>query len=231
VVREELVKKRRRARILWTTLGIVVVLATGGLVGWHIYRAQKPPSYAKPAHLSDYGGPGGGLLAADQGGAVPVEVYLDFGCPACKQFVVTMTPTLNQLLAEKKIKLVWHPLTYDNSMSTPPGYSTRAASAAGCAADAGKLKAYGEALFTVQPAQGGPGLSDDELIVIGGPLGLNAPSFAQCVRAVKYTEWVTHVNELATQRSVVDTPTILVAGKTLQAPTAAAITAAVAASI
>jgi protein-disulfide isomerase len=231
VVREKLVKQRRRARILWITVAVVVVLATGGLGGWHIYRSQKPPSYAKPAHLSDYGGPSGGLLAADEGGPVPVEVYLDFGCPVCKQFVLTMTPTLNQLLADKKIKLVWHPLTYDNSSWTPPGYSTRAASAAGCAADAGKLKAYGEALFTVQPAQGGPGLSDDELIVIGGPLGLNAPSFAQCVRAVKYTEWVSHVNQLAAQRAVADMPTILVAGKTLQNPTAAALTDAVAASI
>jgi protein-disulfide isomerase len=215
---------------MWITIGAVAVLVIAGLIGWNIYRSQRPASFAMPAHVTDYGGPNAGLLAADEGGSVPVEVYLDFLCPACKQFEAALTPTLNQLLAEKKIKLVWHPLSYLNSLSAPPGYSMRAASATGCAADGGKLKAYGETLFTLQPAEGGPGLTDDQLIDIGGPLGLNAPSFAQCVRAVKYSDWVTHVDDLAAQRGVTQTPTVFVGGKPLENPTAASLTAAVAAS-
>ena len=142
-------------------------------------------------------------------------MYLDYSCPECKQFAQAATPTLNELTVDRKIKVVWHPLAVLDRASRPAGYSTRAAAAAGCASDDGKLKEYGEALFAYQPARGSAGLSYDQLIDIGGPLGLNAPSFAACVRDGKYRPWVAHVSNLAAQRGVSSMPVVYVNGTQL----------------
>ena len=142
-----------------------------------------------------------------------------------------MTPTLNQLVADKKITLIWHPLGFLNSDSKPAGYSTRAGASAGCAADAGtNSKRVRRGLFATQPAEGSAGLTDDQLIDIAGNAGIINPAFAACVRDGKYAAWVRHSNDLAAQRGVTATPTVFVAGKQVNPPTAETITAAVTAA-
>ncbi|HEX6870024.1 MAG TPA: thioredoxin domain-containing protein [Micromonosporaceae bacterium] len=226
VVREQLAAERRRQRARLITLLAVALLVIGGLVGWGVWQSQRPKGdIALPAGVNDVGGDRAGIDVAGDG-PVTVEVYLDYICPACRQFEATANPTINQLILDKKIKLVWHPLGFLDDKSTT-NYSTRAASAASCAADEGKLKEYGEALFAQQPAEGTAGLSDDQLIELGGPIGLNAPSFAQCVRAEKYQDWIGLVNERAAQRGVNATPTVYVDGKLLENPTAENLKAAV----
>jgi protein-disulfide isomerase len=233
VVREQLAKERRRIRTLWISLGAVALISTAAVVNWTVYQLQGPPGYALPAGLTTddkEGGANSGIVVADEGGAIPVSIYFDFLCQACKPFQTTTATTLNQLLAQKKIKLIWHPVSFLDSRSNPPGYSVRAASAAGCAADAGmnKVKAFGERLLAAQPAEGRPGLSDDQLIDIGGSAGIVTPSFAACVRDVKYRQWANSVNSKAIQRDVTQTPTVFVNGKAVDQPGPATITAAVA---
>jgi protein-disulfide isomerase len=229
MVREQLAAERRRRRTTWTALIAVGVLIIAGLVGWAASAAQRPgPDFAVPAGVTDIGGDHSGLHVAGDG-PVTVEVYLDFICPACRQFEESAGPALDQLLAENKITLVWHTLGFLDDASTTD-YSTRAASAAGCASDGGKLNEYGEALFARQPPEGGSGLSDDELIEIGGPVGLNAPAFAQCVRGLDYRDWVDHVNASAARRGVNATPSVFVDGTLLDRPTVDSLQAAVAAA-
>jgi protein-disulfide isomerase len=204
----------------------VLVLILASVIGWALLRSDTSDAFASPPGVTNDGGDKAGIVAAGDGPKT-VEVYLDYLCPACAAFEASATPTINQLLAENKIRLVWHPLGFLNSQTSPAGYSTRAANAAACAADAGKIKEYGEALFANQPAEGGPGLSDDQLIDLGGPVGLNAPSFAQCVRDMKYRDWISNVNDQAARRGVFQTPTVYVDGKVLEQPTAQNLSAAV----
>jgi protein-disulfide isomerase len=225
MVRQQVAAERkRRARIL-VTVAAVAILAIAIIVGLSVYKTSRPQAVIPPAGVSDVGGNQSGLVAAGTG-PVKVEVYFDFLCPFCKQFEATVTPTLDQLVAAGKITLIWHPLGFLDSHSNPAGYSTHAAASAGCASDAGKLKPYGEALFAAQPAEGGPGLSDDRLIDIAGNAGIINPAFAACVRDAKYAPWVGQLTNQAVQRGVTATPTVLVNGKQVQ-PTADAITAAV----
>jgi protein-disulfide isomerase len=225
--REQLAAEQaRRDRRLWVSVAALVVLLVAGLIGWSVWRSQRPESVAAPAGATDDGGTRAGITVAGDG-PVPVEVYLDFLCPACKRFEDALTPTLDQLIEEKKIRLVWHPLGFLDDLSSPSGYSTRAASAAGCAADGSKIKAYGEALFANQPPEGSAGLSDDQLVDLGGTVGLIAPSFAACVRDTNYRDWVAHVNDTAARRGVNQTPTVYVADNLIAEPTADAIVAAV----
>ena len=228
IVRDQMAKERRQQRAMWITAGAVALLVIAGLVGFAVWQSQKPTTFATPASAVDDGGKQSGLVSAGTG-PVTVEVYLDYMCPVCKQFEASAQPTLDQLIVDNKIRLVWHTLGFLDGQSTTK-YSTRASSASACAADGGKLKEFGEALYARQPAEGGPGLTDDELISIGGQVGLNAPSFAQCVRDGKYKTWVNHVNEAAAKRGVNGTPTVFINGKLIDDRTPAGIKAAVAAA-
>jgi protein-disulfide isomerase len=235
VVREQLAAERRRKRTIWISVTAVAVLVIAAIVGLSLYNRDKPTQIALPAGTVDDGGAHSGLVAAGDG-PVRVEVYFDFLCPFCKQFEATVTPTLDQLVAAKKITLIWHPLGFLDANSRPAGYSTHAAASAGCAADAstgnsaGKLKSYGQGLFDNQPAEGSAGLTDDRIIEIAGSAGIINPAFATCVRSGKYTAWVNQNNEDAARRGVTATPTVLVNGKVVTPPTADAITAAVTAA-
>jgi len=161
-------------------------------------------------------------------GVVTVDAYIDFLCPYCREFEFSSEDTLNALVADGLIRLAYHPMSFlDEASSTR--YSSRAAAASGCASDGGKFREYLRALFVSQPPEGGPGLSDAELIELGTSAGLADPAFSSCVLGGRYLDWPPYVTELAVAAGVSGTPTVLVAG----APVAAepgAIAAAVAAA-
>jgi protein-disulfide isomerase len=223
VVREQLAREARRRRAMWTTAIAVAVLLIAGLIGWGVYASQSSSAYKTPAHAS---ADGTGLVVGS--GPVTVDIYLDFMCPHCKEFETAAGPTLDQLVADKKVSLVYHPVAFLDPASTNQ-YSTRSSASAACAADGGRVAPYIQALYARQPAEGGPGLSDDELIQVGGSVGLVDPAFAKCVRDGDYRTWTQHVTDAASERGVTGTPTVYVGG-TQTEPTAAAITAAVAAA-
>jgi protein-disulfide isomerase len=193
------------------------VLLLAGLVGWGIYASQRPSGPAQR--------PVGRAVGT---GPVTVDVYLDFQCPVCKKFEEESGSTLDRLVADGRIKLVYHPLAFLDRASTTR-YSTRSAGSAPCAADAGKLPAYVAELYTRQKSEGGPGLSDDEMIAAATSVGITDPAFATCVRDGKYGDWVTHETEAAVDRGVTGTPTVFVNGREVTA-TSQAIQSAVSAA-
>ncbi|WP_440073426.1 DsbA family protein [Streptosporangium sp. OZ121] len=176
-----------------------------------------------PAGASDEGD---GIVVG--AGPVTVDVYIDFLCPFCKTFEQTSGPTLNGMVRERAISLVCHPMGFLDRLSTTR-YSSRASAASGCAADGGRFVEYTRALFAGQPPEEGPGLTDDELIELGGPAGLTGPAFGECVRDGAYLGWTAYVTRKAIERGVSATPTVLVEGTPVPA-TPEAIVAAVTAA-
>jgi protein-disulfide isomerase len=148
-------------------------------------------------------------------GPVPVDAYVDFQCPYCRQFEAHSGAQLNELVAEQLITLVYHPLSFLDRLSTTR-YSTRATSASGCAADGGRFREYSLALFANQPPEGGPGLSDAELAALGRAVGLG-DDFAEGVLEHRYIEWGPYNSVRAAERGVVGTPTVYVAGAKVHA--------------
>lgn len=221
VVREQLAKERRRQRTLWTSVIAVVVLVIAGAIGYSIYASQRPASYTAPPGAAE-----GDSGIAVGNGKVTMDVYEDFMCPVCNQFEKQSGATIDQLIADGKVRVVYHPVAYLDRMSTTQ-YSTRSSAASGCAAEGGKFHEYAKALFAQQPPEGSAGLSDDELVRIGTSVGLNESTFGPCVRNGKYKPWTAHVTDAASARGVTGTPTVYVAGKQVPQPTPDAIRAAV----
>jgi protein-disulfide isomerase len=223
VVRDQLARERRRRRTLWTSVVVVAALVLAGLAGWGIYTSQRPDTVNTPPGTVD-----NGTAFTLGNGPIRIDVYEDFLCPGCGQFERASGSTLEQLAAQGKATVVYHPIAILDGYSTT-GYSTRATAAAACAAPTGFAK-YHQALFAQQPPEGGPGLSDDKLIEIGVSVGLTDTSFARCVRDGTYRSWAGRATEAASARGISGTPTVLVAGKQIEQPPAAALTAAVAAA-
>lgn len=222
VVREQLARERRRRRTLWTSIVTVAVLAIAGLIGWGIYASQRADYTAPPGANKQ----GDGIVVGS--GPVTIDIYEDFLCPICHQFEQQAGATIDQLVADGKVRVVYHPVAYLNRFSSTR-YSTRSSAASGCAAKGGKFREYTEALFQNQPPENSAGLSDDKLISIGGTVGLDQNSFGSCVRDGTYTSWTAHVTEEASKAGVNGTPTVLVNGEQVE-PSAEAITTAVTAA-
>ncbi|MEV4488539.1 thioredoxin domain-containing protein [Micromonospora coxensis] len=207
VVRQQLAREKRRKRTLWTSVGAVVVLVIAGLIGWSVYSSQRADDFTAPKGANEAGT---GVVIGS--GPVTIDLYEDYLCPACKQFQDLSGATIDQLVSEGKAKVVFHPVAILNRYSTTE-YSTRSSAASGCAAEGGKFKEFTDALFERQPPEGGPGLSDDELIDIGAGVGLNRDDFGSCVSDGTFKAWTQHVTEDASKSRVTGTPTIRVDGK------------------
>jgi protein-disulfide isomerase len=159
-------------------------------------------------------------------GPVVVDAYIDFQCPFCRAFEMSSGDALRAMVAEGVITLVYHPMDFLDQASTNH-YSSRAASASGCASDAGGFSEYAQVLFANQPPEGGPGLTDEQLVELGVAVGLTDPAFVRCVPSHVYVPWTDYVTQRALARGVSGTPTTLVAGVPVPA-NAPAIAAAVA---
>jgi protein-disulfide isomerase len=220
VVREMRARQRRR-RTLWTSLLAVAVLLVAGVTGVVSWQLSRPSGAAAPAAATD---DGTGFAVGT--GPVTVEIYFDFLCPSCRRFEQAAAPTLDRYLAEKKVTLVYRPIAILDEASTTR-YSTRAGAAGACAAERGKLHEFVAAMMDRQPAEGTAGLSDDEIVGIGGGVGLTGEDFGACVRGDAYHDWLTSNTEAAAGRGVQSTPTVLVNGARLDNPTPERLTAAI----
>jgi protein-disulfide isomerase len=152
---------------------------------------------------------GDGILVGR--GPVRVDLYIDFLCPFCRRFELSSAETLASLAADGRASLAYHPMNFLDQASTT-NYSTRATAASGCAADQGRFVEYAHALFVGQPHEGGPGLSDAELVDLAAVAGLAEKEFAACVADGPYLDWPSYVTARASQAGVSGTPTVLVAG-------------------
>ena len=206
LIKEQKAQEARRKLIILISAVSVLTLAVGGMVGYVFYVSGKPIAHATPAGAN---AEGTGIVVGN--GPVTVEVYQDYLCPSCKAFHDSADDTLEQLAKENKIKLVTHPIAILDRLSTNQ-YSSRSAAATGCAADGGKFAEISDVLYANQPAEGGAGHTDEQLIAYGKGVGLG-DGFATCVTSGTYKTWPAFTTDESGNRGVNSTPSIFVNDK------------------
>ena len=215
-MRAEQLRAARRKRNAWVAAIVVAVLVAAGGIGFAVYQSSRPPTsnVATPAHNVASGGIQFGKASAP----ATLELYEDFQCPVCRAFEAQSGSTIDQLAAQGKVKVVFHPLQFLNRESSGTRYSTRSSAASGCAADAGAgvFEKYVAVLFNKQPPEGGTGLTNDKLVQLGRKAGATSNTFAQCVKSQKYAKWTAALTTKAEKRGVNATPTVFLNGKQLQ---------------
>lgn len=192
---------------------LVVVLAA---VSYAFFQKSPTASSSSATYTTQVKG---AVVTAGKAAPATVDIYEDFLCPICGRFESNDGADVRQGIADGKIQVRYHPVAILNRATTPTGYSTRAANAAICAADAGKFAEYHDKLFSEQPAENSAGLTDQELVAKGTEIGLTG-SFSSCVTGHKHNAAVDAATAAAAKDTSLraegkgfGTPTVLVNGK------------------
>jgi protein-disulfide isomerase len=223
LVEQQRQQGERRVGLASAVCGVTLLTVAGAGVGIQAARVSEPVG-PKPQAVSSQDG-----VALGKGSAtVTVEVYEDMQCPVCARFESEAAALVKRYLDAGTVKVHYYVISILDSASTTK-YSSRAANAAYCAADAGVFQPYHDLLFANQPAEGSAGLSNDQLIALGQQAGA-AGTFADCVRTDKYSDFVTRITDQSSRDGISGTPTVLVNRTQVPNPNAAALQAAITAA-
>ncbi|HEY8457986.1 MAG TPA: thioredoxin domain-containing protein [Actinopolymorphaceae bacterium] len=205
-------RAKRRERLVLIGVGVAVVIliiAIAGIVQWQrsqvsgdaVAPAGVAPGYGKATQGGE-NGLGQGIGIGDPDAPVVVEVFEDFSCPHCRDFEARSSHVLRQRVASGDVRVVYYPVTL-SQFGEP---TVRSANAFACAADQRKAREMHDALY----ANFSQSWSTGELLELGKTVGLDSGSFRSCVRNETYAEWVESIDQTATEKGVIGTPTIFV---------------------
>jgi protein-disulfide isomerase len=201
--------RRGLSKQWWIVIGVVVAAAVIG-VFWQ--SSQSKTDNAKVVTPTRNLGPNDSEIEGDPSAPVTVQEYADFQCPSCKQFHDRMQPTINELVADGKIRFAYSyfPFIGDESV--------RAAAAAVCAGDQGRFFPYADVLYTNQAPENSGFLTNEQLVEFGRDAGITGgklDAFEECVTSNRYEGFVRQKAEEASKRGISSTPTVLVNGQQL----------------
>jgi protein-disulfide isomerase len=205
--------ERRRRTVLGGIVGAVVVLVVlVAVVLVQMNRTSTSVNAAAPANTTDHV-----IVVGSSTAPVTVDLYEDFQCPNCKAFEAQTGSTIAQLVAAGTVQAHYHGMAFLDT-SANDQYSTRALNAAAAvvaAAGPTGFQAFHDLLFTNQPAEGGSGLTNDQLVQYAAQAGASGTAVQQAIANLKYGDWVKQSTDQASKDGVTGTPTVLVAGKKL----------------
>lgn len=201
---------------LFIVAGVLAVVVLGA-ISYAYFRKDGGTSGASASYSTQLQG---AVVVAGKAAPVTVDIYEDFLCPICSRFESNYSGDLAKAVEAGKIQVKYHPVAILDRATKPAGYSTRAANAALCAAEAGKFPAYHDKLFADQPAEGSAGFTNTELIAKGQEVAAG-DKFAQCVNSGKHSKSVDAATNAADKDASLrpagkegfGTPTVLVNGK------------------
>jgi protein-disulfide isomerase len=241
--REQRLKSQRRNSILIRVGATVAVVGVLAAVGWGIWAGTRPAGPG-PANMASDGilftGSADGTVTAVETKGVPADgeptptdpsdydvpvhivTYIDFGCPYCQLFETTNAEQIQELVASGYATLEVHPINLLSTSFQGDRYSARSANAGACVAQyqPDVFLAVSEAFYAQQPAETGPGLTNDEILTLLKGAGVTAPEVTSCVNDESFKGWVAAATDRALggplpntdEEKVGGTPFILVNG-------------------
>ncbi|MGY1844828.1 DsbA family protein [Modestobacter sp. SYSU DS0875] len=207
-------ERRRRTVIGGVAAAVVLVVA---LVVVFVVQSSRTSTDTDAAAPTGTTGDGYTVAVGAADAPVTLDLYEDFQCPACAQLEASSGDTVQRLVDDGTVRLRYHGMAFLDRASTTE-YSSRALNAAAVVLDAGGTDAYRafhELLFAHQPEEGGPGLTDDQLVEYAAQAGATGDAVESAIRERRYADWVAAATDRASQDGVNATPTVLVDGEQL----------------
>ena len=193
-------------------VGVVLAVVIVAVLGYYLISNRTvTPGFTATAS---------GAVVTAGSGPVVIDMYEDFLCPGCNALEQRDGAAITTALNDNKITVKYHMLGFLDSKTNPAGYSTRAADASVCAATAGIYGKYHQKLYAEQPAENSAGLTDDQLVTFGTDLGATG-DFSTCVKGTTHDADIKKETDAAKSNAALKTngqfatPTIAVAGKTI----------------
>lgn len=231
LMRDQQRKAKRRTAYLQLGIGAVVIALVVGITLVVLSRrdSSTPSSSATPPGLTS----DGGILFGSTSAAAKVSAIEDFQCPICQQFESQSGDLLKSYREGSDVSVEYRPIAFlDRSSSTE--YSSRALNASMCVLAAKGKDAWMTMhglLYANQPAEGGAGLPDSDLVDMANQAGATGDDVQACIDDRRYGDWVEkQTDSIMGVDGVNGTPTVSVNGQVVSSPTSAAIQAAVTAA-
>ncbi len=205
--RDELREKRRKQqssqRWFWIIGIVIVAVAVAAVL---IYPSLTP--IGDIATVTPLTRPNAnGLAMGDPNAKVKIELFSDFQCPACKNFLDKYEQTLiTTYVATGKVHVKYAPLSFIGAESVA------AAEAAYCANDQDKFWEYHDMLFANQTGENIGDFTNRRLSAFAQKIGLNVSQFNSCLNGGKYTLQVQKDESYGETTGIQQTPTLVING-------------------
>lgn len=206
---EQAAARKRDRRILIAVIAafVLVIVAAGiGLQAWRTGRAPSAVSPtsapASPATITN----GQPVVFGSAEVPTTITLYEDFHCPHCAEFEEQFGPVITQAQSSGAARVELYPMSFIDEGSVA------AANAMACAAEAGFGQPFYVGLFANHTLR----WSDEQLVDLAAKVG-GSPSeaFKTCVTTDAHADWVSSINAAADKNGVVQTPTLLINGRTV----------------
>ncbi|MEV6359090.1 DsbA family protein [Nocardia asteroides] len=213
----EAADKKRKMAIQIGVAAVLVALVAAIGIGIAVNRDSSDSGTGSAAQLPATGGSvteTGTVRIGNPDAKVKVRVVADLQCPACKQFEAANGAALAQATADGTAVVEYQIISFLDKASTNQ-YSSRAANASFCVAksDPSKYQNWLQTMFEKQPAEGGAGLSNEELIQIATDAGYTDPAVATCITDKPYNDYITQVTQQTLNSGVKSTPSVFINGQ------------------
>lgn len=203
---------RQRTQRLIIGVASILVLVLLGWGGWIIFQASQSTLLSdfegtSPATANDRGGVpiGSAGAGSPNDGAVELQVYIDFSCPACASFEEVNGADIKEMVDDGTITAIYHPVNYLGPHSEVAGNAFLTV-AEGSPEHA---LTYAEQLFTLDQ-----GASPEQFAALATELGV-PEDVAGEIAGSTYNEWLSVASDQARRDGARGTPTIMVNGDTL----------------
>lgn len=232
-------KEKRRKRITWLVIIIGVLVIAAAVVVIMLLSGRHPASRGPLNMASDGIKIGQGFVAdvtpglepgeqptpspADPAGVIDIKLYVDYLCPNCGSFEKVNGDQLRAWVQSGGATLEIHPIAVLTTKSLGTQYSLRAANAAACVAEysPNSFFEFNQSLFTDQPAEDSPGLTDGDLEKRAEDAGVDAmANIKVCIEQERFKGWVQDATDRALNgpipnsdvTAIASTPTVIVNG-------------------
>jgi len=199
---------------IWTSVAVVAVVVV--LIVVVMAMNNKATDPGTPPTGAGIDQSTGAVIVGD--GEQTLDTYIDFMCPICNSFEQTYGEEILDLVEAGTITLNIHPIAILDRYSQNTEYSTRAANAMYCVAEADPDAAvpFMQAMFENQPEENSTGLTDEEILAIAEGVGVTG--IDSCVTERDYGDFVTAMTEntpIQPGASGIGTPTLAVNGEVI----------------
>jgi Thioredoxin len=149
----------------------------------------------------------GGVLVGRERARRRLVVFEDPQCPYCREFEERSGDLLRREVAAGGVAVEYRIRSFLGDESV------RAANALALAAGAGRFDELRREMFANQPQEQSGGYTTEDLLDLGGRVGLTSADYVTGVREGRYETWVREVDEVFEEEDPRGTPFALLDGR------------------
>lgn len=205
--------RNRKILIQVAVAAVLVGLVAAIGIGLAVRNSGSGENSPAPAATTD----NGAIRIGNPDAKVTVRVIADMQCPACQMFEAANGEVLKKAVEDGTASVEYNIAAFLDRASTTE-YSSRAANASFCVAEAGteNYQTWLQAMFAEQPPEGGNGLPDSKLVDIATSAGYTDPAVADCITERKHDAFVQSNSAELLKSGIEGTPTIYVNGEQVE---------------